>query len=83
LPAVLGLPARGRVADAGLELVAQEDPASAELVAEKHTAPSEVEDCRERHVKQLGDLAGVEHVISRKARARGCGGGEGRHLAGE
>jgi len=29
---------------------------------------------------QLGDLAGVEHVISCEARARGCGGEGGRHL---
>jgi hypothetical protein len=68
-----GVTAAGRLAHARLDLVAQEDPAAAELVAGNHAAPRELEDRGERHVEQPSHLAGIEHVVFGEVRVGGLG----------
>jgi len=48
----------------GLDLVAQEDPATTELVAGDHAAAGELERRGERQMEEGSDLARVENVVS-------------------
>jgi hypothetical protein len=57
----------GCVAEPAFDLVAQEDPATTELVSRQDSAPREVERGRDREVQELSDLAGVEDVIASEA----------------
>jgi uncharacterized NAD-dependent epimerase/dehydratase family protein len=58
-------------ADGRFDLVAQEDPAAADLVAREDAAAGVVECCRYRQAEEVGDLVGVEDVVAGKAGATG------------
>ena len=63
----------GCLAHAGLDLVSEEDPATAQLVTWNHAPPRKLEHGGRWHMKKLGDLANVEHVEVGEARMGGLG----------
>jgi hypothetical protein len=52
-----------------LDLIAEEDPASPQLVTRQHPATSVFEHGRDRQVQQGGDLASAEDILAREPRA--------------
>jgi hypothetical protein len=54
-----------------VELLAPKHPAATKLAARQEAAAGVVEDRRERHVQELGDLADVEDVFTGEVRTGG------------
>jgi hypothetical protein len=52
------------------DLIANEDPSATEPVRRDQSSTGVLEHRRRREVEKLGDLAAIEHVITRELRER-------------
>jgi len=58
------LTSAGLLAHSRRDLIAEKDPPPPQLVPWKQAAPGVFKDRRDRQVKQLGDVAPIEHIVA-------------------